>query len=544
MLRKLVQIVTGRSDASPARALSSSSDARTTPIALIAGQADPSGRIASDRPIGGISGDLFGVSGSFVPRLARIAVDWAREDGFVIGMYGPWGVGKTSVLNLLVDYVEQNKKELPNVYVCQFNPWFYEDPRTLITSFFATIAAELGKDMRKPWARAATALRAMEAFLSVASRGVSMFGFGFDTGMFPQAARVANEAMKDTSAFSAEVGGFVDLVLGGQRKLEEHRTAVENALRQLGRSGGRVVVLVDDVDRLNRDELISLLRLVRIVADLPYISIILAVDDHRIREVLEHVVSEGYGKAYLDKIIQVGIHVPLPTRDAVREMLLKEFEAIFTARDIEFPEELGPSETPAHRGPLEAILECIHTPRDLARYRNSLSVLVLSGEEKPDIHPADAALIEALHVFYPHVYDGIRRRRRFLTHRLTSEQYRKRGKHVDEVRRQRREELDLIVHGGTQPTLDRLDQRTVHALLHHLFGEIVDPEKISPDTNESILRRIRSNLAFDSYFRFANTSLVPRAVVDELLDDLIALSEVETSEQLAERIVTYLVLDH
>lgn len=53
-----------------------------------------------DRPILANEQDLLGRR----PLVARLA-DWVRDapldEGFVIGLTGPWGSGKTSVLNLL-----------------------------------------------------------------------------------------------------------------------------------------------------------------------------------------------------------------------------------------------------------------------------------------------------------------------------------------------------------------------------------------------------------------------------------------------------------
>lgn len=491
--------------------------------------------VTGDRPIRALAADEFGLGISFIPRLVRIAVEWPRDDGLVIGMYGSWGVGKTSALNMFTEYVARDRDRFPHTYVCHFNPWFYDDTAVLITSFFSTLAAELGKDEQKPWARAAHALRMMGAILAVAARGAPVLG-GFYGGIVAQAISAGSKALRETAELSGEAAGLAEIATGGQRKLEEQRESVVRALEELGSHGGRMVVLVDDVDRLARTELLALLRLVRLVADLPFVSIVLAIDDDRIRDVLETVVAEGYGKAYLDKIVQVGIHVPLPSRETMQRKLLHELERIFSHREIAYPHELRPPR-PGEDNPFATLLDCFHTPRDLARYTNSLAVLLLSGEEEPDIHPVDGALVEALHVFHPQVYDRVRRRKHFLTQASGLVSPGPDPGRVEDVRALRLAELSRIIGDDPVPALDQPRRAVVLRLLEHLFGELVDPGRRVYDADASILRRIRSPLAFDTYFRFTNSTLVARRDVEEMLQDLVEMSESATAERLASRLV-------
>lgn len=100
----------------------------------------------------------------------------------------------------------------------------------------------------------------------------------------------------------------------------------------------RIIVLIDDLDRLNKEEALDILRLVRLVGDFPNITYLLAFD----REILETLIAptKNEGADYLNKIIQVNRALPeIPQYridDYFVEQLNLEFsllgsEAVFTA---------------------------------------------------------------------------------------------------------------------------------------------------------------------------------------------------------------------
>ncbi|WP_309889199.1 P-loop NTPase fold protein [Archangium sp.] len=515
-------------------ALVSSADAKTP------APHDAKSHVSSDRPIGTLAADRYGLKLSFIPRLVRVALDWPTEDGLVVGLYGSWGIGKTSVLNMFRDYVHQKPEQYQNVHVASFNPWLYEDTGALVTSFFATIAAELDKDEqedekklwapfeavrgllpkakgkkdeKKPWKEAARALKAMGTFLTVASKGISLFGFNVDAKLVKDAVDAGTGAFKQVGEFSSGLAGLAELADGGQKKFDTHRSTVEEALRTLGADNGRLVVLIDDVDRMNKTELLSLLRLIRTVADLPYVTLVVAMDDERVRDILSKAVSEGYGQGYLDKIVQVPMHVPLPERDAIKNELVAQIEATLSATGHTLPDSLTPSEY-SEPAELRRLVSLVRTPRDLARYLNGVRMLLLAGAD-PDIHTTDAALIEALRIFYPDVYDRVRSHKHFLTVDWSYEH--RAPKDNEQVRSARTAELDALIGGQNAESLGARKEESVRDLLRLLFGDVTDPNahqtRGAADVAE---RRIRNFAFFDNYFRYApRTGMVTRRETED-----------------------------
>ena len=64
--------------------------------------------------------DLYGRN-RLVENIAKIIDGKTKKEhgSFTIGVYGSWGEGKTSVLNLL----KEKFNDIENVYQCSFNPW-------------------------------------------------------------------------------------------------------------------------------------------------------------------------------------------------------------------------------------------------------------------------------------------------------------------------------------------------------------------------------------------------------------------------------------
>lgn len=483
------------------------------------GASDAGPSISSDRPVKSLEADKYELKRDFIPRLARLALDWPSEDGLVIGLFGSWGIGKTSILNMFRDYVRQNKAKYSNMLVASFNPWFYEDTGALIASFFATISVELGKHPDTRVSQAAKTLKAMGAFLTVASKGISLFGFNLDAGIIKEGVKAGQEVLAGVGEFSGELAGLVDK---GQKNLDDHRETVERALNSLGGDKkGRLVILVDDVDRLNKAELLTLLRLIRTVADLPYITLVVAMDEERVRDVLEKAVSEGYGQGFLDKIIQVPLHVPLPERGTMTAELVAQLKASFDALGLPFPEELASTQFHIPKE-LGVLVSLVKTPRDLSRFINGVRTLLLAGTD-PDVHPTDAALIEALRIFYPDVYDRVRRYKSFLTDESRFAYFGGgSGRDREKERGKRSEELDLLVRGGTS-VLEPKKEESIRSIIGFLFGDPTDTNSHRERRRDTANRRIRTPEFFDNYFRYASPpGVVKRQEVIKTLNDILS----------------------
>ena len=244
--------------------------------------------LSSDQAIRLGSEDRLGFGETLVPKLIRVALDWPSERGIVVGLYGPWGAGKTSLLNMFTEKLVVSPVDRPrarSAIVVRFTPAFYDDYAALVRTFFSTIARELGRGGAKT-EQIARHMRVIGGFLAAAKGGVQAF--------VPGVAPIV-EGMSTAFTKTGEASVLLD---DGERTLHEAREEAERGLRQMAADGQRVVVLLDDLERLHRPELLNLLRLVRFIADLPNITVVLSMDDVRVRSLLNEGKESGgdYGR--------------------------------------------------------------------------------------------------------------------------------------------------------------------------------------------------------------------------------------------------------
>lgn len=89
-------------------------------------------RFADDDPIQDPTDDLLGRS-SFVEKLAEAISTATPTSTFVIALYGPWGSGKSSVKNLLLNRLRTQGGEIT---ILEFSPWLISGQEQLVEAFF------------------------------------------------------------------------------------------------------------------------------------------------------------------------------------------------------------------------------------------------------------------------------------------------------------------------------------------------------------------------------------------------------------------------
>jgi hypothetical protein len=96
----------------------------------------------SDAPIFDVDEDKFDRA-EFAKRIAATIGSKIDPSSIVIGLYGPWGDGKTTVLN----FVQNELNRFDSVICFKFNPWRFEDESVLLTTFFETLATVLQRKL-------------------------------------------------------------------------------------------------------------------------------------------------------------------------------------------------------------------------------------------------------------------------------------------------------------------------------------------------------------------------------------------------------------
>jgi hypothetical protein len=161
----------------------------------------------------------------------------------------------------------------------------------------------------------------------------------------------------------------------------------------------RLIVVVDDVDRLRPAEVLDIVRLVRLVGDFPNTLYLLAFDRHRVEECL----GEGdleRGRAYLEKIVQVTHDVPAARQPDVIGMFIAGLGPMLDTLPV------GPFNAGDWQNILTFVIRpLLGTPRHVQRLLGSLSMTIRLVED--EVAMADLVGIEAVRVLHPPLFEAI-----------------------------------------------------------------------------------------------------------------------------------------
>lgn len=317
----------------------------------------------------------------FCQRVAETIAARQNAASLCVGIYGEWGEGKSTALNFI-------KRELTahsHIVCVEFNPWRFGDETQLLINFFTTLADALGTSLPS---RKEKIGRAMRDYLSSVIGAVTI------------SPSIAGTSVLEVNLGDAakEIGDKLASV-----SLDEQKKKIEGILRDEIK---RVVVLMDDIDRLEKTEVQAVFRLVKLTADFAYTTYILAFDDERVAEALGEQYSRGdaaAGRDFLEKIIQVPLHLPKADVLDLRDFCSKGINDALALARIELDEEQQQYFAWSF---VQGIEKRLRTPRQCRRYANALAFAlpILRGE----VHPVDVMLVEAMRVFYPKLYDTVR----------------------------------------------------------------------------------------------------------------------------------------
>lgn len=334
---------------------------------------DPTG-LSADRPSTDPAQDLFGHA-PFARTLASAIRGYQRSDGIVLALYGPWGSGKSTVLAYVQHELECGPEQDRPVVV-PFNPWWFSAHEHLAKAFLGQLQAVLPSKHERFRAFGNKLSEFSDALGGVGDALGAVTGQGWLGSVFRGGARLVGRSPKDVPALKEALSAL----LLAQKK--------------------RILVVIDDIDRLSPDEVRQLFTVIKALADFPYVTYLLAFD----REVATKAISEQTGlpgDRYLEKIIQVPFELPGVDRTTLRQALFSRLDAVMS------PTPEGIFDSTHWTNIFHSGLDPLFTvPRDVVRLTNALSVTypAVAGE----VNPVDFIAIESLRVFLPGVYDAIR----------------------------------------------------------------------------------------------------------------------------------------
>jgi hypothetical protein len=298
----------------------------------------------------------------YVDAFAELIAAPDTHPPLTIGIYGSWGMGKS----FLLSHIERRLSEegfkrrprppgsepRPDVHVVHFNAWEYSAAEVIWPGLVRRILNKLEETWSRP-RRFATRLRRnirrqtrqfrgrliLVALVLAIALLIALLQSGFDAKIVGGAIAVlgisglvklitdtlANPlgqyvvALAEDSDYGRHIGYMAE-IHDDLRELEE----------QLRRDNGRILVVVDDLDRCEPEKAVEVLQAINLLLNFPSFIVCLGIDARIITAAVEkhyenllgEVGASGY--EYLEKIVQIPFRIPQPGEEEIKAFVAKQ----------------------------------------------------------------------------------------------------------------------------------------------------------------------------------------------------------------------------
>ncbi len=284
----------------------------------------------NDQPIQAAERDKFDFT-DYAEALSHVALESSTP--ITIGLFGPWGSGKTSLMRLIAaQLLDQRTQEHRKVHLVWFNAWQYDrDERALWRSLLLRVLEVLKElplapqDARRveDWQIQlyADVNRKERGSLEIDWPRLGKGALHLGLSLIPTPGTVL-EVLK---ILDGQMGTVENLVKAFQHEeIEVHRrqlTLLEEfqhgfaamVKEYIVNRNGLLVVFVDDLDRCLPDRALEVFEAIKLFLDVPGCAFFLAADHERIESVVQArygAQSEGSGHSYLEKLVQLPFYLP------------------------------------------------------------------------------------------------------------------------------------------------------------------------------------------------------------------------------------------
>jgi len=323
----------------------------------------------------------------FAEKIKEIIQGYSSNvEPLTIGIYGKWGDGKTSLLNLIEKHIELFQKDISDKPYIKFhyNPWLYQSKEEMLFDFFETLSTKLSYKTESNLKKAGKYIRRYSRYLKSiklsASAGIPKV---FNTGVSVEPYEILQKLGENLE--------------GKLPSIEEMKRDINDELKKANK---KILIFIDDIDRLDKDEVFTLFKLIKINADFKNLVFIICLDPEHVAKAIHIRYGNNIndGKLFLEKIINIPIELPL-VEEADLDFFIKEkIKPILNRKKIKKLEldELHNSIKGSY----------FDNPREVLRILNSFAISLYAIGEEVNIH--DLFWIEYLKIKHVEVYQKIK----------------------------------------------------------------------------------------------------------------------------------------
>lgn len=330
--------------------------------------------------------DVLGYA-SFAARLAKLIITLQAPNGFVFGIHGQWGSGKSTAINFILTYLRKHNQEHENdqITLIDFRPWIVSAHQDLIAAFLKVLSENIDPEqIRRERARNRIARLVsgstdgvVDAIATLAAATTPMLG--------PTTGIASAFAKKSVSAM---VDSFID-----DPSLQAAYQKLWDAMKS---SRKRILVTIDDIDRLEKEDVRSIMRMVKSIGKLPNVVYLLSYDREIVWRILDGK-NQRNGPRFAEKIIQQELELPVPKKGALLRQLDLEIGFVYadTLQSSRWFYIIR-----------DGLERWIRVPRDVVRLSNAVKFSWPALEN--EIDPQDLLAMEGLRLFDNKAFNWVR----------------------------------------------------------------------------------------------------------------------------------------
>ena len=207
-----------------------------------------------------------------------------------IAVQGDWGTGKTSIMTM----IKNELRNLKNLNLVWFNTWQFSQ---------FNLGDKLPLTMLNKLVNEVSSNKESENFKYIKK---AMVG-------------VADAILGHISGGALEVSKFLDDEENLFEAIEKLKESFQKLVNEKAGDEGRVIIFIDDLDRIEPERAVELLEVLKIFLDCEKCIFVLAIDysvvTRGVKVKYGNDFSEGKGKSFFDKIIQVPFKMPVGSYD-------------------------------------------------------------------------------------------------------------------------------------------------------------------------------------------------------------------------------------
>lgn len=292
-------------------------------------------------------------------------------DSIVFGIDAPWGIGKSSFINLCIEHLRKKEDGLDCI-IYHFNPLRFQEKTNFLEKFIDGLAQEIQKEIFYP---------EMHSLISNYSKlvrgkiGLSIFGVRFDAS----------------------------------NNIDDAFDELEFSIKKLNK---KIVIIIDDLDRLNFSEIKEILFSIKKSFMLPNVSYLLSYDTENIINLEKTPDDTEKVREFLEKFVNIKTSLFLGS-DLLSQYISKNFDNAVKNNLL-----IDPATVNQTKDAIAVIVE-IYASSDYHHYQEFLGDIrkikrlintIISLEiEKTEFENSDFNKHDLLHLLliflnYPHIF--------------------------------------------------------------------------------------------------------------------------------------------